>query len=195
MDEIVKAAMAKWPKVPHCYGWLGLDARGRWFCATIGRKPGGAFASGASGKNALLTHDKLIAFIGRNYACDANGCWYFQNGPQRVYVELQSRPGSGALGQAGAGQSYGLAGPVAQLLCGRIGPCVPGHRPWLWAGAHAGCALHRPALELGAAGAAGCADWMQRNCLRATVICSAGAPTDDGSEIKGRHMAAPALNF
>ncbi|MCD6666313.1 MAG: DUF2946 family protein, partial [Hydrogenophaga sp.] len=28
MDEIVKAAMAKWPQVPACYGWLGLDARG-----------------------------------------------------------------------------------------------------------------------------------------------------------------------
>ena len=24
MDEIVKQAMAKWPNVPNCYGWLGL---------------------------------------------------------------------------------------------------------------------------------------------------------------------------
>ena len=23
MDDIVKKAMAKWPDVPHCYGWLG----------------------------------------------------------------------------------------------------------------------------------------------------------------------------
>ena len=30
MDEIVKKAMAKWPDVPHCYGWLALDARGAW---------------------------------------------------------------------------------------------------------------------------------------------------------------------
>jgi len=30
MDEIVKAAIAKWPNVPHCYGWLALDARGQW---------------------------------------------------------------------------------------------------------------------------------------------------------------------
>ena len=28
MDDIVKQAMAKWPNVPHCYGWLALDARG-----------------------------------------------------------------------------------------------------------------------------------------------------------------------
>ena len=30
MDDIVKQAMAKWPNVPHCYGWLALDARGDW---------------------------------------------------------------------------------------------------------------------------------------------------------------------
>ncbi len=29
MDEIVRQAMAKWPSVPHCYGWLALDARER----------------------------------------------------------------------------------------------------------------------------------------------------------------------
>ena len=31
MDEIVKAALKKWPNVPHCYGWLALDARGDWY--------------------------------------------------------------------------------------------------------------------------------------------------------------------
>jgi len=31
MDEIVDAALKKWPNVPHCYGWLGLDARGAWY--------------------------------------------------------------------------------------------------------------------------------------------------------------------
>ncbi len=25
MDAIVEQAMRKWPNVPHCYGWLGLD--------------------------------------------------------------------------------------------------------------------------------------------------------------------------
>ncbi|MFZ9138137.1 MAG: DUF2946 family protein, partial [Hylemonella sp.] len=24
MDDIVRQAMAKWPNVPACYGWLGL---------------------------------------------------------------------------------------------------------------------------------------------------------------------------
>ena len=30
-DDIVKAALKKWPNVPHCYGWLALDARGDWY--------------------------------------------------------------------------------------------------------------------------------------------------------------------
>ena len=31
MDDIVKAALVKWPNVPHCHGWLALDARGDWY--------------------------------------------------------------------------------------------------------------------------------------------------------------------
>jgi hypothetical protein len=53
----------------------------------------GGFASGLPGaKGSLLQHAKLIEFIQRNYACDAAGQWYFQNGPQRVYVELEATP-------------------------------------------------------------------------------------------------------
>ncbi len=93
MDDIVRQAMAKWPNVPHCYGWLGLDARGHWYMRDAAVQAAGAFASGLPGaKGSLLLHDKLIAFIARNYACDAQGQWYFQNGPQRVYVELQATP-------------------------------------------------------------------------------------------------------
>jgi hypothetical protein len=40
----------------------------------------------------LLQHEKLIEFIHRNYAADATGAWFFQNGPQRVYVELAATP-------------------------------------------------------------------------------------------------------
>jgi len=40
----------------------------------------------------LLRHDKLIEFIHRNYESDASGCWFFQNGPQRVFVELEATP-------------------------------------------------------------------------------------------------------
>ncbi len=89
MDDIVKAALAKWPNVPHCHGWLGLDARGQWFMRDDRTQAAGPFARS---KGSLLRHDKLIAFIHRNYAADGRGQWFFQNGPQRVYVELENTP-------------------------------------------------------------------------------------------------------
>lgn len=93
MDDIVRQALAKWPHVPDCYGWLGLDARGGWYMRDDRVQARGAFASGAPGaKGSLLRHEKLIDFIHRNYECDAEGQWFFQNGPQRVYVELEAAP-------------------------------------------------------------------------------------------------------
>ena len=89
MDDIVQQAMAKWPHVPACYGWLGLDARGRWYLRDEAVQAAGSFPHS---KGDLLQHDKLIAFIGRNYAADAQGQWFFQNGPQRVYVDLEIAP-------------------------------------------------------------------------------------------------------
>jgi hypothetical protein len=85
MDDIVKQAMAKWPNVPYCYGWLALDARGNWRMrdehAQRNALPGDKLANAA-----------LVGFIVRNYARDERGCWYFQNGPQRVYVDLEATP-------------------------------------------------------------------------------------------------------
>ncbi len=93
MDEMVKAAMAKWPNVPDCYGWLGLDARGQWHMRDAEVQRAGAFAGpNPAGRGQRLEHEKLIGFIGRNYGHDERGCWFFQNGPQRVYVELEAAP-------------------------------------------------------------------------------------------------------
>jgi hypothetical protein len=93
MDDIVKQAMAKWPNVPDCYGWLGLDARGHWYLRDDRAQAAGSFGSGKVGsKGSLLKHEKLIEFIQRNYMADAQGHWYFQNGPQRVFVELEATP-------------------------------------------------------------------------------------------------------
>jgi hypothetical protein len=93
MDDIVHAALAKWPNVPDCYGWLGLDARGNWYLRDDQAQAAGPFSGGtAASKGSLLTHEKLIGFIERNYAADPRGQWFFQNGPQRVYVELQATP-------------------------------------------------------------------------------------------------------
>jgi hypothetical protein len=93
VDDIVKQAMAKWPNVPDCYGWLGLDNRGQWYMRDDRVQCLGAFQSGLPGaKGAVLRHEKLIDFIHRNYAADEKGQWFFQNGPQRVYVELEKTP-------------------------------------------------------------------------------------------------------
>ena len=75
MDEIVARSMARWPNVPAVYGWLQLDRRGNW------RIKGERIANAA-----------LREFIGRNYLADERGCWFFQNGPQRVFVELAYTP-------------------------------------------------------------------------------------------------------
>ena len=85
MDDIVKQAMAKWPNVPHCYGWLALDARGGWRM-----RDEQAQQTGAPGDK--LNNAALVGFINRNYAHDEAGRWYFQNGPQRVYVNLEATP-------------------------------------------------------------------------------------------------------
>jgi hypothetical protein len=85
MDEIVKQALAKWPNVPHCTGWLLLDRRGQWRMRDDATQ-----AAGLPGD--IIRHEALLGFINRNYAADADGQWFFQNGPQRVYVELGYTP-------------------------------------------------------------------------------------------------------
>ena len=128
MDEIVKAALAKWPNVPACYGWLGLDARGDWYMRDDGTQAAGPFASqpgeaGASSKGSRLLHGKLIDFIGRNYLADDSGQWFFQNGPQRVYVELEAVPYIWRLQPDGRIQAHTGkgAGAVQQALLDEFG--------------------------------------------------------------------------
>ena len=75
MDDIVKDAMAKWPDVPAVYGWLGLDRRGNWLI-----------------KGDRISNPMLAEFISRNYERDDAGRWFFQNGPQRVFVALDYTP-------------------------------------------------------------------------------------------------------
>lgn len=75
MDASVARSMAKWPNVPAVYGWLGLDRRGQWRI-----------------KGERVLHAGLREFIARNYQGDEHGRWYFQNGPQRVYVSLAYAP-------------------------------------------------------------------------------------------------------
>lgn len=83
MDESVKRALAKWPNVPDCYDWLKLDRRGQWVMRAPDADPP---VWGA------ILHEKLIDFIHRNYSQDEDGSYVFQNGPQKVRVELAYTP-------------------------------------------------------------------------------------------------------
>ena len=75
MDEHVLRGMARWPDVPAVYGWLALDRRGNWLL-----------------KGEPIGNPIVTGYLARNYEHDADGNWYFQNGPQRVYVELAYTP-------------------------------------------------------------------------------------------------------
>jgi hypothetical protein len=75
MDEMVLRGMAKWPDVAAVYGWLSLDRRGNWLI-----------------KDEIISNPTIAAYIGRNYERDSDGRWFFQNGPQRVFVSLDYTP-------------------------------------------------------------------------------------------------------
>lgn len=91
MDESVIAAMARWPNVPAVFGWLSLSAQGRWKLHPTGHA-GRPDASGVLPPGEDITSPPILSFINRNYAADSHGRWYFQNGPQRVYVRLDAAP-------------------------------------------------------------------------------------------------------
>ena len=63
MDEIVKAALKKWPNVPHCWGWLALDARGNWSMRDERVQRVGPFPQV---KGSRIDHEGLLGFIARN---------------------------------------------------------------------------------------------------------------------------------
>ena len=75
MDDRVLRGMAKWPDVPAVYGWLALDRRGNWLL-----------------QGEPISNTAVTTYIARNYERDSEGRWFFQNGPQRVFVELQYTP-------------------------------------------------------------------------------------------------------
>lgn len=89
MDEMVLRAMARWPDVPAMHGWLRLDRRGQWLLIDRGQ-PG--FDEALHGGGSPITSPPIVDFIGRNYARDDDGRWFWQNGPQRVFVDLDVAP-------------------------------------------------------------------------------------------------------
>lgn len=85
MDEQVLRSLIKWPNVPHCFGWLALDRRGQW-------RMRDEFAQANQLAGTVIQHTTLNEFISRNYACDSLGRYFFQNGPQRVFITLDTTP-------------------------------------------------------------------------------------------------------
>lgn len=85
MDQSVLDAITRWPNVPAVYGWLSLSARGAWRLHPLGDAQLGGEGTG-------IANTQILGFIDRNYACEPDGRWFFQNGPQRVYVRLDAAP-------------------------------------------------------------------------------------------------------
>jgi hypothetical protein len=85
MDEQVLRSLIKWPNVPDCYGWLALDRRGQW-------RMRDEFAQHNGLPGRVIEHTALKEFISRNYARDDSGRYFFQNGPQRVFITLNATP-------------------------------------------------------------------------------------------------------
>ncbi len=85
MDQSVLDAVKRWPNVPAVYGWLSLSARGDWRLHPLGDAQTGGPGEG-------ITNPQILGFMGRNYASEPDGKWFFQNGPQRVYVRLDAAP-------------------------------------------------------------------------------------------------------
>jgi len=81
----VLRSLMKWPNVPDCFGWLALDRRGQW-------RMRDEFAQQNKLPGQAIQHAALNDFIARNYACDELGRYFFQNGPQRVFITLDATP-------------------------------------------------------------------------------------------------------
>ena len=75
MEDWARRGMERWPNVPALFGWLSLDRRGSWRI-----------------QGERIGRPQIVETINRNYECDAQGRWYFQNGPQRGYIALETAP-------------------------------------------------------------------------------------------------------
>ena len=85
MDDQVLRSLMKWPNVPDCFGWLALDRRGQW-------RMRDEFTQQNKLPGQVIKHAALNEFIARNYARDGVGRYFFQNGPQRVFISLDATP-------------------------------------------------------------------------------------------------------
>ena len=124
MDSDVLRALEKWPSVPAVFGWLRLDRRGNWMLVDRGLPD---FDEARDAAGSTIGNRRVVDFIARNYACDERGRWFWQNGPQRVYVDLEAAP---LVLRAIAGEDVNEAprfvthtgAPITTIDAGWIGP-------------------------------------------------------------------------
>ncbi len=74
-SDSLSKLLQKWPNVPDVFNWLSLDRRGTWRI-----------------KGSPITNPTMIKAINSSYFCDVDGSWFFQNGPQKVFVTLDYTP-------------------------------------------------------------------------------------------------------
>lgn len=92
MDEQVLAAMARWPDVPDVFGWLSLTHQGKWRLHPTADALAHITDHSSPRPGEPISSHTILKFINKNYEGDAQGRWYFQNGPQRVFVRLDTAP-------------------------------------------------------------------------------------------------------
>jgi len=80
VDDLVEKALARWPNVPAIAGWLKLNLQGDWLL------------TGPVPEGLTISHPRILNFMARNYGCEPDGRFYFQNGPQKAYVHLAYTP-------------------------------------------------------------------------------------------------------
>lgn len=80
VDDLVEKALARWPNVPAIAGWMKLNLQGDWLL------------TGPVPEGLTISHPRILNFIARNYGCEPDGRFYFQNGPQKAYVHLAYTP-------------------------------------------------------------------------------------------------------
>lgn len=105
MDDLVQKALARWPNVPAIAGWMRLTTQGDWLL------------TGPVPEGLTISNPRILNFIGRNYAAEPDGRFYFQNGPQKAYVSLEYTPW--------VYRSYPLADGTAVLVTHTGLICVP----------------------------------------------------------------------
>jgi Protein of unknown function (DUF2946) len=85
MDQATIQAIGKWPQVPDCFGWLSFDKRGEWRIQN-------EFAQKNNLPGEVIKHIGFKEYIQSHLARDEKGFHFFQNGPQRVFINFAYTP-------------------------------------------------------------------------------------------------------